>query len=220
MMSNTQHVPSKGEESASILQEILDFLGAVATPEAWLDEALRQQEILLLDHRNLEYKAAQTALSLMGRYLTRTELTARMSRLAREELVHFEQVSKIIRARGIEIRHVSASRYAAGLRALVRGGEVEKLVDILVIGAFIEARSCERFAALVPRLDAELARFYAGLLESEGRHYRGYLRLAYLYGDAADVERRIEAVRAAERELITSPDEQFRFHSGIPASAV
>ena len=67
MMSNTQHVPSKGEEPVSILQEILGFLGGVATPDAWLDEALRQQETLLLDHRNLEYKAAQTALSLMGR---------------------------------------------------------------------------------------------------------------------------------------------------------
>ena len=216
MMSIAQHVPSKGGESVAILQEILDFLGGVATPAAWLAEALRQQEILLLDHRKLEYKAAQTALSLMGRYLTKTELTARMSRLAREELVHFEQVSKIIRARGIEIRHVSASRYAAGLRALLRGGEVERLVDVLVVGAFIEARSCERFAALVPHLDAELGRFYAGLLESEGRHYRGYLKLAYLYGDAADVDARIAQVRAVERELILSPDEPFRFHSGVP----
>ena len=64
MMSIAQHVPSKGGESVAILQEILDFLGGVATPAAWLAEALRQQEILLLDHRNLEYKAAQTALSL------------------------------------------------------------------------------------------------------------------------------------------------------------
>ena len=90
-------------------------------------------------------------------------------------------------------------------------------MDVLVVGAFIEARSCERFAALVPRLDAELAKFYAGLLESEGRHYLGYLKLAYLYGDAADVDARIEVVRAVERELITTPDEQFRFHSGVPA---
>lgn len=219
MMSNAQPVAENGEETVSVLQEILAFLGGVATPDAWLAEALRQQDVLLLDHRNLEYKAAQTALSLMGRYLTKTELTARMSRLAREELVHFEQVSKIIRGRGIEVRHVSASRYAGGLRAMLRGGEVERLVDVLVIGAFIEARSCERFAALVPHLDAELAKFYAGLLESEGRHYRGYLKLAYLYGDAADVEQRIEAVRAVEQELITSPDEQFRFHSGVPTES-
>ena len=205
--------------STPVLEEILAFLGGVATPLEWVQEALRQQEVLLLDHRNLEYKAAQTALSLMGRYLTKTELTARMSRLAREELVHFEQVSKIIRARGIETRHISASRYASGLRALMRHGEVERLVDVLVIGAFIEARSCERFAALVPHLDPELAKFYAGLLESEGRHYRGYLKLAYLYGEARDVDERIIVVRGTERLLITSTDEQFRFHSGVPVTA-
>ncbi len=128
-----------------------------------------------------------------------------MSRLAREELVHFEQVSKIIRGRGIEVRHVSASRYAAGLRALLRGGEVERLVDVLVVGAFIEARSCERFAALVPLLDAELAEFYAGLLESEARLSGVSQAWPICYGDAADVDARIEVVRAVERKLITSP---------------
>ena len=51
--------------------EILTFLGGQATPAAWVDEALRQQELLLLDHRILEYKAAQTAMTLMGRHLMR-----------------------------------------------------------------------------------------------------------------------------------------------------
>ena len=153
----------------------------------------------------------------MGRYLTRSELAARMSRLAREELVHFEQVTRIIRRRGIELRHVTASRYASGLREQVRKNEPERLVDTLIVGAFIEARSCERFAALVPHLDSELAKFYAGLLESEGRHYQGYLQLALLYGDAGDVAQRIEVIRQVENHLIASVDEQFRFHSGLPA---
>src|SRR5690606_37916611 len=155
-------------------------------------------------HRNLEYKAAQTALSLMGRHLTKPELTANMSRWAREELVHFEQVTRIIKKRGIELRPISASRYAAGLRELVRPSEPHKLVDTLIVGAFIEARSCERFAALAPRLDAELGKFYGGLLESEGRHYQDYLRLAYLYGEEADVSRVIAEVRAVENRLIAS----------------
>ena len=53
MMSNAEHIPSNGEEPVSILQEILGFLGGVATPHAWLDEALRQQEILLLDQEDV-----------------------------------------------------------------------------------------------------------------------------------------------------------------------
>ena len=92
-------------------------------------------------------------------------------------------------------------------------------MDTLVVGAFIEARSCERFEALVPHLDEELGKFYFGLLKSEARHYQGYLKLAYQYGEAADVLRTIEKVRQAERELIESPDSEFRFHSGVPASS-
>jgi len=111
---------------------------------------------------------------------------------------------------------VSAGRYASGLRRLVRAHEPVKLVDTLVVGAFIEARSCERFAALVPHLDEELGRFYHGLLKSESRHYQGYLKLAHQYGEEGDIAKRVLLVREAEAELIQSPDQELRFHSGIP----
>ena len=115
-------------------------------------------------------------------------------------------------------RQLSAGRYASGLRKVVRSHEPVKLVDTLVVGAFIEARSCERFEALVPHLDEELGKLYFGLLKSEARHFQGYLKLAYQYGDAKDIAQVIERVRAAEQELIESPDVEFRFHSGVPAS--
>ncbi|MCJ8168045.1 tRNA-(ms[2]io[6]A)-hydroxylase [Atopomonas sediminilitoris] len=203
---------------SEILAPILQFLGGLATPKVWIERALQEQETLLLDHRVLEYKAAQSALSLLGRHINRPELTAKMSRLVREELVHFEQVTRLIKKRGIALKGLSASRYAAGLRQLVRAQEPHKLIDTLIAGAFIEARSCERFAALVPYLDADLAKFYAGLLESEGRHFLGYIELARLYGGEDDVEARIELFRAEENRLIASPDEQFRFHSGVPVT--
>jgi tRNA-(ms[2]io[6]A)-hydroxylase len=102
---------------------------------------------------------------------------------------------------------------------VVRSHEPVKLVDTLVVGAFIEARSCERFEALVPHLDEELGTFYFGLLKSEARHFQGYLKLAYQYGDAKDIAQVIDRVRAAEQELIESADVEFRFHSGVPAAA-
>lgn len=163
-----------------------------------------------------EFKAASTAMALIAKYNQALDLVNFMSRLAREELVHHEQVLRIMKKRRIEPRPVSASRYASGLRKQVRNHEPQKLVDTLVVGAFIEARSCERFEALVPHLDEELGKFYGGLLKSEARHFQGYLKLAYQYGEASDVERTIERVRATERELIESPDEEFRFHSGVP----
>ncbi|UCO96477.1 tRNA-(ms[2]io[6]A)-hydroxylase [Metapseudomonas lalkuanensis] len=200
------------------LPEIHDFLGC-RTPDAWVAAALADQETLLIDHKNNEFKAASTAMALMAKYATHLDLINFMSRLAREELVHHEQVLRIMKRRKIDLKPVSASRYASGLRKLVRNHEPQKLVDTLVVGAFIEARSCERFEALVPHLDEELGKFYGGLLKSESRHYQGYLKLAYQFGEARDVDRTIEKVRVAERELIESLDEEFRFHSGVPASA-
>ena len=64
--------------------------------------------------------------------------------------------------------------------------------------------------------DEELGTFYHGLLKSEARHYQGYLKLAHQYGEATDIARVVEQVREAEAELICSPDQELRFHSGIP----
>lgn len=197
--------------------EIHEFL-ACPTPRAWIEAALVNQDIMLIDHKNCEFKAASTALSLMAKYSTHVDLLNAMSRLAREELVHHEQVLRIMKRRKIGLRPVSAARYASGLRKIVRTHDPQRLVDTLVIGAFIEARSCERFEALVPHLDEELAKFYFGLLKSEARHFQHYLKLAYQYGDERDVNQAIERVRAVERELIESPDTEFRFHSGVPSS--
>lgn len=199
-----------------MLPEVHEFLGC-RTPDAWVEAALRQQDVMLIDHKNCEFKAASTALSMIAKYGAYSDLVIMMSRLAREELVHHEQVLRLMKKRKVEWRPLSASRYASGLRSVVRSHEPVKLVDTLVVGAIIEARSCERFEALVPHLDEELGRFYYGLLKSEARHFQGYLKLAYQYGDEADVSKVIEKVRGVEAELISSPDSEFRFHSGIPA---
>lgn len=199
--------------------DISDFLGC-PTPTQWVEAALANQDILLIDHGNCEKKAAGSAFQFMFRYSDKHDLLAKMSRLAREELRHFEQVLGILKRRDIPMMKLSPSRYAAGLIVLGRHHEPYKLTDNLVIGAFIEARSCERFAALVPHLDGELGEFYAGLLKSEMRHFQDYLKLAYLYGVKKDIDAFIERVRVKEMELITTPDSDFRFHSGIPNLSV
>lgn len=199
------------------LAPVLEFLRC-ATPDAWVEAALARQELLLIDHANCEKKAASTALNLMFRYSGDTEFLGGLSRLAREELRHFEQVMKLMRARGIAYRRIDAARYAQGLRELVRTHEPARLVDTLIAGAFIEARSCERFARLAPHLDAELAHFYRSLLRSESRHFRDYLAAARKAADGADIGPRIDLFAERERQLIEAEDTQFRFHSGPPAA--
>ena len=197
---------------------IADFLDT-KTPAAWIEEACSRIPELLHDHANCELKAASTALGFIYRYPERATLAHRMSRLAREELRHFEQVRKMLAERDVPFEHVSASRYAGTLRKAVRDGEPGRLVDMLIVGALIEARSCERFAALAPHLPADLAKFYTGLLASEARHFEHYLEFAGAETAIGreDLDRRVAELRAIEADLICSPDPQFRFHSGVPA---
>lgn len=198
------------------LEPIMEFL-ACPTPSAWVDWALQNPDILLVDHANCEKKAASTALNLMYRYVENHTLLNKLSRLAREELRHFEQVIGIMKARGVSYPQLSASRYAGSLRQQVRTHEPGRLVDTLLIGAIIEARSCERFAALAPELDDELGDFYRSLLKSESRHFTDYLKLAGGLAPAGEVAERLELLLECERALIEGEDAEFRFHSGVPA---
>ena len=203
---------------AAVPPEVAAFL-RVRTPAAWLAAANDRLPELLIDHANCELKAASTALGFIYRYPSRTELAWQMSRLAREELRHFEQVRKILVEMDVTLAPVSASRYAGALRSEVREKEPDRLVDMLIVGALIEARSCERFAALIPQLPDDLARFYQGLLASEARHFERYLDFARAACDDEDFEARVDELRDIEATLITEPDSQFRFHSGLPANA-
>lgn len=213
---------------AKYLGPVLGFLQC-RTPAAWIERAVMDLDTLLLDHAMLELKAAQQAQKLIWKYGTRRggpapsdalrmQLVARMSRLAREELRHFEQVLEIIARRGRTFRALSAARYANGLHALADPAEPGALADALIIGAVIEARSCERFASLLDtlaRTDPALADFYASLLRSESRHFEDYLALAREV-PGIEPESRIPLFLERDRELVESPDAEIRFLGGVP----
>lgn len=143
------------------------------------------------------------------------ELLDKMVLLIKEELHHFYQVWEIMQARGILYQKITASRYAKGLMREITTHEPETLVDKLICGAYIEARSCERFASMAPFLDEELAKFYVSLLRSEARHYQDYLALAARIAPF-DISERVQQIGAAEARLIQAPDSELRFHSGVP----
>ena len=196
------------------MNEVNDFLYC-STPQAWIDAVVADLPTLLIDHANCEKKAASTALNLIFRYVDKPELSMKLSKLAREELRHFEQVLTLLQKRNIEFENVSASRYAAELRKGVRTSEPHRLVDMMIVSAIVEARSCERFEAVIPVLDEELAQFYTSLLKSEARHFQVYLNFAKKYSPE-DIQPRVDFFLARDRELVESNDTEFRFHSGSP----
>ena len=187
-----------------------------STPASWLEAATQNIPILLIDHANCEKKAASTALNLMYRYVDRPELLLQLSKLAREELRHFEQVVTLIKKRNLDYNQLSSSRYAGELRKSVRTYEPARLLDMLIVSAIVEARSCERFASLAPHLENELSRFYTELLKSEERHFRIYLDLAELISGGVSLEDRVQFFLEEDRRLVQTDDPNFRFHSGVP----
>ena len=215
-MPTTSNIVSKVASVDAIISEIQDFL-EVRTPEAWISYALGDLATLLIDHANCEYKAAATGMSLITKYRNKPRLQRLMARLVREEMLHYEQVLVLMDQMGVDYRPLTASRYAKTLRDAVRSEEDGRLVDMLIVGAVVEARSCERFAALWPRLPTRLGKFYKSLLRSEGRHYQDYLSLAREFADKSDIEQRIVHFLKIDQTLIETTDDEFRFHSGVPA---
>jgi len=144
------------------------------------------------------------------------DMIDKMVSLIREELHHFYRVLELIENKNISYEPISASRYAKSMTKHIRTYEPEALIDKLIIGSFIEARSCERFAVLAPHLDPEIGKFYVSLLRSEARHYQDYLELAEQISNE-NISERVDCFAHIEADLITSPDNDFKFHSGKPS---
>ncbi|MBU2872305.1 tRNA isopentenyl-2-thiomethyl-A-37 hydroxylase MiaE [Colwellia sp. E2M01] len=190
-------------------------------------EGVTQLTDLMAPYEQFAYKRIGNTQTLKGKNVLSKSIQARsdcsygqdmvdkMVLLIREELHHFYQVLEIIEENNIPYDPIPAARYAKGMLKGVRTYEPEALIDKLIIGAYIEARSCERFAKIAPHLDEKIGKFYISLLRSEARHYQDYLTLAQDIS-AVDISDRITFFGEKEADLITSPDKDFKFHSGTP----
>jgi tRNA-(ms[2]io[6]A)-hydroxylase len=193
-----------------------DSILRVPTPPAWTEAAAARLPELLVDHANCEKKAASSALALVFAYPEDSALVLALSRLAREELRHFEQVHRVMRELAIPAVRQRPGRYAQELRRAMRTTHPERQLDLLLAAALIEARSAERFALLAGRLPAPLAALYGELARSEARHFELYLKFARERAPS-EWRARLAALAVRESELATAPDTELRFHSGPPA---
>jgi tRNA-(ms[2]io[6]A)-hydroxylase len=194
---------------------------AQATAPGWAQWAVEHMDDVLLDHAHCEKKAASTAINLIFRYPDKLPLMVPLSRLAREELAHFELVLDHLKRRGLAFGRQEPSPYAGALMKVVRPQEPARLVDTLLCCAMIEARSCERMQLLAEALedkDDELAAVYNGLLASEARHHASYLdliRALDLVG-TDELAERLDVVAKHEASVIADAPVQARMHAGHP----
>lgn len=165
------------------------------------------------------------ALRHVERHAGWPRLGERMSRLAREELVHFERVLGELRARDLAYRAQAGAGYGAALLAAVRPPSRppagappstlgDRTVDEMLVCALIEARSHERFERFAAALaGTPLGSLYADLCDAEARHGEIYVDLA---GEAAggDITGRLAELARHEALVVARPGLALRMHAG------
>ena len=190
---------------------------AAPSSDAWLEQAIAEPELVLIDHAHCERKAAGVALQLMFRYPSDEELAGALSPLAREELEHFELVLQLLQRRGIALRPLAAPPYGASSAKQVRRDEPQRRLDSFLVAGLIEARSHERMALLADHSpDPQLRALYGELLASEARHFGLYWLLAEKgFGREATIDRLQELAAAEVGALqgVLASDQDVRFHS-------
>jgi len=185
------------------------------THPSWITVAFHNLDALLADHAHCEVKAATTALSLALKNHQDLDVVLTLSRLAQEEVDHFARVVAFMKRRGISLGQPPSDEYATQLRKAI--GQLgacpcDPLVDRMLVGALIEARSCERFKLLLeawPKEDdtadsAELRGFYRELFECEAKHYTQYRNLAVHVAKqpASVVDTRLAQLAVLEGQII------------------
>ena len=204
---STGHATPGDPSAEAPLSEVLDALPLrVATPRSWAELAADELPLFLADHAVCEQQAALTALTLVAHYPDDPELVQRLSSLAAEEVVHLRRVATLLHGRGLQMGRRRSNPYVQGLRAHAEGVQEPQLkIDRLLIGALIEARSCERFTCLLAVLrprDPEVADLLADLGPAERRHWEMFYALASRGADGAFLERRWDLWLEWERELM------------------
>jgi tRNA-(ms[2]io[6]A)-hydroxylase len=178
---------------------------ATTSDPAWPEVAIARLDETMLDHAWCEKKAAATGMAMVSRYPEDPELVRQMIDLAREEWEHFERVHRLLVARGIPFAREQRDPYVNALIDHCRPNEPERYLDRMLVAAFVEARSCERFALLAKGIgerDPELAAFYGELFVSEARHYTTFVELAYKRVPREVVRARLAEFSRFEAELI------------------
>ncbi len=194
------------------------FCLRVPTDPSWAKEAVKDLDAVLVDHAHCEMKAASNALSLVMRHPGELALVRALTELAREELDHFHRVTGFLERRGLQLGAPPVDAYVAELRkamARLPNEQVPSLTDRLIVGAIIEARSCERFKLLIealpPTTPHDLSAFYEELFVCEARHYRVYLDLARAAFVSQCPEAASEDARAAALRVDEIVDRRLSF---------
>jgi len=176
------------------------------TDPRWADLAGMSLEDILTDHAYCEQKAALSCISLIQKNPEKEKLVTELAPIVTEEWGHFRLVLQELRKRNLSLGKQRRDEYVNKLLTFQQkgGNEEGRFLDLLLIMALIEARSCERFKRLSEGLDDTYMRnFYRRFMESEAGHYTLFIDLAETYCGKSKARKRWAEWLTYEAEVIT-----------------
>lgn len=187
----------------------------LATDPRWVNVVESNIEEILTDHAWCEQKAASNAIYIIVNNSEKEELVTEMTRIALEEMEHFQMVHNIIKEKGLVLGRERKDNYVNDLVKFAKkdGSRNDALVERLLFAAMIEARSCERFKVLSENIqDPKLAQFYRDLMISEAGHYTTFLGFAKQYQENINVDIRWKEWIEFESSIIANYGKQETVH--------
>ncbi|MES2555835.1 MAG: tRNA-(ms[2]io[6]A)-hydroxylase [Bacteroidota bacterium] len=188
------------------------------TDPRWVNIVEKNIQEILIDHAYCEQKAATNAITIIVKFPEYPDVVQAMTELCREEMEHFGMVHTKLIERGYELGVERKDAYVNDLLEYLKqtypgDSRVSFFVNRMLFSAMIEARSCERFRLLSEEInDEDLRVFYRSLMESEARHYTGFLQFARKYGEGIDVEARWQGFLAFEASLMGKYGKEETIH--------
>ncbi len=183
---------------------LLEFKLKIKTSPLWSQKVIQNFDIFLKDHAAAEKKAMSTALSFIAKYPDQPELVKTMFSIAKEELEHFEQITELLHKRKQGLKNDEKDPYIQEFLKELRHGVKERFLDRLLVAAIVENRGCERFGLVAHALDEgdELKSYYEHLSREEAKHYGQYIKLARMYFEKDEIEKRLMELLEAEARIV------------------
>lgn len=186
----------------------------IPSSQAWLQTVMNDFDYFLKDHADCERKASAMAMSFVAKYPDRTEIINELIATAVEELVHFQQVYKIMEKRGIQLTHeLRQDHYVKQLIDLCRSGREERFLDRLVVASVVECRGAERFRMVCESLEEEeLKNFYYKLWKSEEKHGYIFVDMARNYFEESHIQERLDFFLLKEGDILNNLEIRAALH--------
>jgi tRNA-(ms[2]io[6]A)-hydroxylase len=186
----------------------------VDSSQEWLHAVMNDFDSFLQDHADCERKASAMAMSFVAKYPDRNEIIPELIETGIEELEHFEQVYKLMRTRGISLRHsIGEDVYVSQLIKQCHSGRNERFMDRLLIASAVETRGAERFRIVAEaQEEPDLQSFYKTLWTSEAKHGHIFVKMALHYFEEDQVYKRLDWWMDREAEAIQSLEIKAALH--------